>query len=142
MEGASKELLLADDQMCFVCGKRNAHGFQLSFNHEAPGVLSADVIFKKEHQGFQNIVHGGIVATLLDEMIVNLAWKEGVLAVSVEIQVRLKKPVKVAEKIHFEGRIAPLQLSRRMFQGISTATDSNARLLAKATITCLRVKAP
>ena len=88
-------LELEDDHMCYVCGKENPQGLKLDFKHPEKDRLEATVVFTKEHQGFKNIVHGGMMAMLLDEMMVNLAWKEGIPAVTAEFTVRLKKAAKV-----------------------------------------------
>ena len=131
-------LTLEDDHHCYVCGKENAHGFRLDFAHPEKGRLTAEAIFKKEHQGFKGIVHGGLVATLLDEMMVNLAWIEGVPAVTAELNIRLKKAVKVGEKVLLEGRIK--REEGRALYASATAKDARGTLLATATATCLRIK--
>ncbi len=100
-------LRLEDDHMCYVCGQGNAQGLRLSFEHPEKGRLKATLSFSKHHQGFKNIVHGGMLAMVLDEMMVNLAWKEGIPAVTAELIVRLKKPTHIGEKVHLEGVLEP-----------------------------------
>jgi hypothetical protein len=54
---------------CFVCGERNVHGLQLRF--ETDGTLVKTKFTPgEEHIGFQNVTHGGILATVLDEIMV------------------------------------------------------------------------
>ena len=134
----TEKLKLQDNDQCYVCGKENPHGFQLDFSHPKKGRLLAEVIFRPEHQGFKNIVHGGMVAMLLDEMMVNLAWIEGVPSVTAQLTVRLKKAVKVGEKVHFEGRID--REEPRAIYASSWAKNAKGELLATATATCLRIK--
>jgi len=55
-----------DYQRCFVCGQRNPYGLHLVFRLENDTVV-ADFQPREEHQGFPGIIHGGIVAALLDE---------------------------------------------------------------------------
>lgn len=55
-----------DYQRCFVCGHRNPYGLHLVFRLENDTVV-ADFQPREEHQGFPGIIHGGIVAALLDE---------------------------------------------------------------------------
>ena len=135
-------LKLEDDQMCYVCGSKNAHGFKLSFEHPSPGLLRSTVVFQKQHQGYRDIVHGGLMATLLDEMIVNLAWKEGLPSVTAEITVRLKKPAKVGETVHLEGRLDERAGGRtgRTLKGRAEARTAAGELLATAEATCIRIK--
>ncbi len=130
---------LQDDHMCFVCGSQNKHGFRLNFEHPEPKLLKTHVVFTKEHQGFKNIVHGGMIGMVLDEMVVNLAWIEKMPAVTAELKVRLKKAARVGEKIEFIGRL--LSVAPRMITGIAVASSSDGEILAEAEVKCLRIKA-
>ena len=124
--------------MCYVCGKNNAEGLKLKFEHPQKGLLKATVVFEKRHQGFKNIVHGGMMAMVLDEMMVNLAWKEGIPAVSAEFTIRLKKAAKIGEKIYLEGRIDKSE-GRALYTS-SLAKNESGEVLASAKGTCLRIK--
>ena len=131
-------LKLEDDQMCYVCGSKNPLGLKLRFEHPEKGLLRSTVVFSKEHQGFKEIVHGGMMAMVLDEMMVNLAWKEGIPAVTVELNVRLKKAAKIGEKVLLEGR---LERGRgKVLHARSEAKNAKGELLANATATCLLIR--
>ncbi len=131
---------LQDDHMCYVCGKDNPQGFRLTFKQPAKGVLTAEVVFSKEHQGYRDIVHGGMVSMLLDEMMVNAAWLGGTPAVTAELNVRLKKPTKVGERVLLEGRID--REETRLLHTSATARRENGELLASATAVCMRIRKP
>lgn len=131
-------LRLADDHMCYVCGTENSHGLRLHFDQPEKHRLTATVVFSKHHQGFKNIVHGGMIAMVLDEMMVNLAWKEGVPAVTAEITVRLKKPTLIGQKVLLEGYLKSIE--GRVIQAQASAKDENGELLASAKATCVRIK--
>ncbi len=132
------KLVLEDNNQCYVCGKENARGFQLLFSHPKKGRLLAEVVFGPEHQGFKNIVHGGMVTMLLDEMMINLAWIEGAPCVTAELTVRLKKAIRVGERVFLEGHIDRQQ--PRAIYASSWAKNAQGELLAAAKATCLRVK--
>lgn len=55
-----------DYQRCFVCGQQNPYGLQMLFRQEDASVVS-DFTPREEHQGFPGIIHGGIIAAVLDE---------------------------------------------------------------------------
>ncbi len=129
---------LQDDHMCYVCGKDNPAGFRLKFQHPQSGVLTADTVFSKEHQGYRDIVHGGMITMLLDEMMVNLAWLEGKPAVTAELNVRLKKPTRVGERVFFEGRIDSEE--SRLLRASATARNAKGQILASAAAVCVRIK--
>ena len=57
----------ANSKFCFVCGLANTYGLKLRFYTTAPGEVTADYVVTEQYQGFPGIVHGGIVAAMLDE---------------------------------------------------------------------------
>ena len=131
-------LKLEDDQMCYVCGSKNPLGLRLHFEHPKKGFLRSTVVFAKEHQGFKGIVHGGMMAMVLDEMMVNLAWKEGIPAVTVELNVRLKKAAKIGQKVLLEGHLGKGR--GRVLHASSEAKNQKGEVLASATATCLLIR--
>ncbi len=97
---------VAYDDYCFACGKDNPIGLRLSdFRFEGEDLV-VDFVPLQEHQGWHDIVHGGIVATVLDEI---MTWRvirtEGE-AVTAEMSVRLRKPLPVKVPTQARGRIA------------------------------------
>lgn len=96
---------LVDDQMCFVCGKKNLDGLQLDFELVGDAEVRTSFVPIQKFQGFQDIVHGGIISTILDEVMVNGAWLRGMRAVTAKLDVRLRRPAKVGERLYFVGRI-------------------------------------
>ncbi|MCL4458991.1 MAG: PaaI family thioesterase [Chloroflexi bacterium] len=84
-----------NDGWCFACGPHNPIGLHLNFQPVSDGVAT---IFtpQRQHQGYQGIMHGGLVATLLDEAVTYaIAHKFG-MAVTGELTTRLHRPVPVA----------------------------------------------
>lgn len=77
---------------------------------------------------------------LLDEIMVNLAWKEGAPVVTGELNVRLKKPTRVGEKVFFEGRID--REEPRLLRASATAKNKAGEVLASATAVCVRIRKP
>ncbi len=95
---------LVDDQMCFVCGKQNRLGLQLDFELVGEEEIRTTFLPTQRFQGFKDLVHGGIIAMLLDEVMVNGVWRRGIRAVTGKLEVRLKHPVKIGEPLHFVAR--------------------------------------
>ena len=93
-----------DDGYCFVCGPKNPIGLKLDFSFDGK-TLKTEFIPQKEHQGYKDIVHGGIVSTLLDEVMVKLAIEKGMPAVTAQMDIRLKKAVNVGQKITVSAEI-------------------------------------
>lgn len=127
---------LSDDRHCFVCGEKNPEGLKLKFE------LSNDILitkFKptKKYQGYEDIVHGGIIGLILDEMIVNLPWKLGMQVVTAEYTVRLKKPVRVGEELEFMSKI--LEEKGRLIIVEAQAKKLDGTVVAIASGKCMKV---
>lgn len=54
---------------CFVCGVENPYGLKLDFYEIEPGKVVVETIVPDFYQGYPSIVHGGIVACLVDEVL-------------------------------------------------------------------------
>ncbi|MGH9488728.1 MAG: PaaI family thioesterase [Terriglobales bacterium] len=90
----------APDNDCFGCGGGNPHGLQLQFalDHEQRQVR-ARLRVRREFQGSQRILHGGIIALLLDEAMGKLTRLRGVRAVTAELEIAYLRPIATEEEI-------------------------------------------
>lgn len=52
---------------CFICGRENPEALRLDFYDSEPGTVETVWTPSENHQGFPGIVHGGIIAAVLDE---------------------------------------------------------------------------
>ncbi|MEK6691764.1 MAG: PaaI family thioesterase [Nitrospirota bacterium] len=97
---------LEDDNYCFVCGKDNPIGLKLIFKIDRESrTIKTEFIPSKLYQGYKDIVHGGIISTILDEAMVKLAIGLGMNVVTVDMDMRFKKPLLVGEKITVSATI-------------------------------------
>ncbi|MEO0119043.1 MAG: PaaI family thioesterase [candidate division WOR-3 bacterium] len=122
-------MLIKSSDYCFACGNKNPIGFQLKIIETKNGVKT-EFIPKKEYEGYQNIIHGGIVATLLDEMIAWACRKKGYDAVTAELQVRYKKPMVLNKKYFAYGTI--IKIHHQLIIGESQVFDEEKNLIAYA----------
>jgi len=122
-------MLIKSSDYCFACGKKNPIGFQLAIWETENGVKT-EFIVKKEFEGYKDIVHGGIVATLLDEMIAWACRKKGYHAVTAELTVRYKKPMLINQKYFAFGEIK--KIHHRLIIGESKIVDEIDNLIAFA----------
>ncbi|HVM32551.1 MAG TPA: PaaI family thioesterase [bacterium] len=130
-----KDQRYQDDHYCLCCGDRNPLGFKMKFRFEGEKLLS-EVSVPKEYQGFADVVHGGILGTLLDEVMVNLHWLKGQKTVSAEYQVRLKAPCPVNRKILLSAW--PVETKRNLYFVAGEARLEDGTLVAEATATCVK----
>jgi acyl-coenzyme A thioesterase PaaI-like protein len=92
---------------CLVCGHTNPHGLRLSLHVDpATGVVTTTFTPTADHIGFEGIVHGGIVATVLDEAMVWAAtWSGKRFCVCGEMAVRFRESARVGEAVNVTTRI-------------------------------------
>lgn len=95
---------LEDDGYCFACGPKNSSGLGLQFT-EAGGKAVAEFIPLKSHQGFRDLVHGGIITAVLDEAMMKALLFRGISAMTAEITVRFRSPLRVGESSVVEAEI-------------------------------------
>ena len=133
---ASKDALYADDHYCLCCGDKNPLGFKMKFRFEGDRLLS-EVAVPKAFQGFAGVVHGGVLGTLLDELMVNLHWLKGVKTVTAEYQVRLRAACPTDRKILLAAW--PVEAKRNLYFVASEARLEDGSLVAEATAKCVRL---
>jgi uncharacterized protein (TIGR00369 family) len=121
-----------DDQNCFVCGKKNAEGLQLEFCQSRHGAeIEAKVTFPARLQGWQNTVHGGLLATVLDEAMIKSAAAAGIRTVSAELTVKYKKPALTGTPYLAAGKV--LDTRGRIVLAESRICDASGTIYARAT---------
>lgn len=83
---------------CFGCGSGNAMGLGMRFRLE-DGRAVAEFAPAPHHQGFPGHMHGGLVATMLDEAMGWAVYSQGVWAVTARMSIRFREPVPLSEKL-------------------------------------------
>ncbi len=97
----------ANSSHCFVCGLDNEHGLQMKFYEDGSGKVISDITVPRQFQGYPGVVHGGIIAAMLDEVsgrtITNSQATRWMVTASLSI--RYRKPVLVEKPLHLEGSL-------------------------------------
>lgn len=60
---------LPNSRSCFACGVENPIGLNLTFHVTGPDTIECEFTAPPEYQGFPGVLHGGITATILDELV-------------------------------------------------------------------------
>jgi uncharacterized protein (TIGR00369 family) len=90
---------------CFVCSEGHPHGLGLRFHHTEDGVVCRTVI-PDSFCGFDGMVHGGIISTLMDEAAAYALFaRHGKLGVTREMNTRFLKPVPTGTELRVVGRV-------------------------------------
>jgi acyl-coenzyme A thioesterase PaaI-like protein len=118
---------------CLVCGRQNPHGLKLSLDvDESTGVVSVSFTPRAEHIGFEGIVHGGVLATVLDEAMVWAAtWAARRFCVAGELNVRFRHSAGVGEALRVETRVESARPRLILTRG--TVTGGGGAAIAEAT---------
>ncbi len=131
-------LPLDDDAMCFCCGAKNPIGLKLEFETTAEGRMRTIWTPRKEHQGFKDIVHGGLVATVLDEVMVRLLYLRGIAAVTAAMETKLIAPVRWGRPYRFDGWIVQ-DRGRAVITEAEAFLEETMERVASCRATCIRV---
>ena len=118
---------------CFVCGEANPHGLQLEFSQLPPqdaDDVEAGIQFSRRYQGWKEIVHGGLVSTVLDEALVKALAVHHFHCVTAELNVRFKHPLKTGVKYRLTGKMTGRK--GRLVFAESSISDLRGRVMAVA----------
>lgn len=122
----------ASSRHCFVCGVENPQGLHLEFYETAPGEVVAEYTIPEHFQGYPGVAHGGIVATMLDE----ISGRSHIGAVpprfmfTARLEIRYRKNVPTGEPLKIVGKAG--KSKGRMAAATSEIFDQNGNLLAEA----------
>jgi acyl-coenzyme A thioesterase PaaI-like protein len=139
VETVGARLKVRDDHYCFGCGRLNPWGLKLSFYESADGSgLWAQWTPVRQHEGYDGIAHGGIVTTVLDEVMAWTAYRQRIWAVTGRIAVRFRRPVEIGVATRASGRIVA-DRGRLLELAGELRRESDGVVLAEATGTFVRV---
>lgn len=126
-------------RMCLVCGTQNHAGLHARFLELDSGELLGLFTPAEAHQGYPGRLHGGVSSAILDETIgraINLtdpdAW-----GVTVELKVRFRKPVPLAEELRVVARIT--RDAGRLFEGSGEILLADGTVAVEASGTYMRL---
>lgn len=125
-----------DDRMCFACGKDNPDGLQLEFESVGDDVRTS-VAFPRKFQGYSDVIHGGLVSTVLDETMVTLLNRLGYLALTAELSVRFREPVHVGERIDVTASL--VEKRGKVFRVEAKAVRGDGTEVASGQCRCFQV---
>ena len=122
--------LIADNK-CFVCGRDNPEGLKIPFEIDRAGKsIRCEFTPGPAYQGFKGITHGGIIATLLDEAMVKLAFELGISAVTAWMEVRYIAPLMTGDNVHISAIIT--RDGKKLLEATSDACTHDGKIIAKA----------
>jgi uncharacterized protein (TIGR00369 family) len=123
---------------CFACGENNPGGLKLHFEiDKGKQTLKTTFVATPVYQGYDGIVHGGIISTLLDEAMAKLAYELGFNAVTASLEIRFKKPAPLLERLSVYGEIT--EAKGKIIRAKAHVSKEDGTLLATGTSTLMRL---
>ena len=129
-----------NSKTCIICGMDNPIGLKAQFyNMEDKSVMTI-FKFKEEYQSFPQRVHGGIIATMLDELGLRALWaksSEEDFGVTLSMNVKYRKPVPYNEVLIGKGLV-----KKETSKSITIETeifDKKGNLLANAEVKYIKL---
>jgi len=124
---------------CFVCGRNNPRGLRMTFYDNGDDEVVSDYTIASEYQGYPGIVHGGVLAAILDEIVGRISLIEDFhqFMMSVRLDVKYRKPVPTDMPLHIVGRRESLK--GRFGRARGMIYLANGTLATEASITLVQL---
>lgn len=121
-----------DDNHCFICGEQNPIGLRAVFATDPEkGRAETRVRIPEQFQGWQGIVHGGILSALLDEISAQTCMARGLQVVTSELRLRYRKPVPTGSEVTVIGEIVG---ERRRLIDVQARIELDGQVMAEAEV--------
>ena len=101
------------DHKCFGCSPANPHGLQMEFYHADDAVLHSWLVVPEHLCGWNDLVHGGVISTILDEI---MSWtaiymlKKFILTKTMTVE--FLKPLRMGTRLSVRGNVAEMVSER------------------------------
>jgi acyl-coenzyme A thioesterase PaaI-like protein len=117
---------------CVVCDRDNPHGLRLSLRvNSETSIVTVEFTPQAANIGFDGIVHGGVLATILDEAMVWAAiWAGRRFCLCGELTTRFRRPAEIGRRTTVEAKVE--FRNPRLIQTVATLQDDSKQLLATA----------
>lgn len=122
-----------DYQRCFVCGQRNPFGLHLVFRQEEQSIM-ADFQPREEHQGFPGVLHGGIVASVLDEALgrTPLLGTHPAWTMTGRLEIKYRRYVPYGPLLRVRATLESDRKRAQQARGVLTLAEDESTVLAEA----------
>lgn len=114
---------------CHLCGKNMPHGFRLQFCVQPDQAIQADYQPEASRQGYRGILHGGVIASLLDSAMTHALFARGIVAVTARLSVRYRHPIRIDVPVVVRGWVIDANLP---VCNVAAEIRQEGRLLAQA----------
>ena len=125
---------------CFVCGPGNPIGLNVRFRLDGE-VCRAEFTPRAEHVGYDGVTHGGIIFSLLDDVMANYVFLRGERCYTARADVRYRQPLPAGTPVRLEGRQEKRRGRLAMLEGRVIREDDDS-VVAEASASFMIEPAP
>lgn len=118
---------MQESSMCFGCSEKNPCGLQLATRMEGEKIFT-EYTARKEHEGYQGVLHGGITASILDELMGCVLQEKGIYGMTAKLEISYHYPVMTgdrltcfAEIVNIDGRKIKVRSVAKLMDGTIVA---------------------
>ncbi|MBE3037947.1 MAG: PaaI family thioesterase [Chloroflexi bacterium] len=132
----------ANSRLCFVCGLENPVGLHLNFYEAGPGEVTVNFTPSEHYQGYPGLLHGGIVASVLDEAAgrAHMGIFPPRFMFTAKLEVKYRKNIPIGKPLKIIGKAGKGR--GRMAEGWSGIYNQEGELLAEANALLVDVPNP
>lgn len=123
------QIPIATTDLCFGCGKKNPIGLKLKFEWDGKAV-KGEFTPSKFHQGWKDVIHGGILTTALDEAMGYATFFENIPCVTAIMQIRLRRPALIGQRLLITALVT--KRARRLVETEAKMTTVDGTVVAEA----------
>ena len=124
---------------CIICGMDNPFGVKAPFYVLDDNSVASEFMFLPEHQSYPDRTHGGMISTMLDEIMGRALWinEPEIFGVTTTLNITYRKPVPYGVKIKARGYLT--HNSKIGFSAKGEIYDLDGNLLAEANARYLKI---
>ncbi len=136
MEQQTSRVKQPNSLHCFVCGVENSYGLGMAFYEVGPGQVEARYTVPERYQGYPGVVHGGIIAAMLDEVVgrATMVGENHHFMVTAKLQVHYRKPVPIGQPLRLTGHVVRRRGRLAVCRGELWLPDGTLGAEAEATL--------
>ena len=108
---------------CFVCGPKNASGLRVRFALNSDGYCQANWTSTQDFMGYDGVTHGGILFSLLDDVMANLFFLQGEICVTAKAEIRFRNPLQIGESVFLQSKLVSRRRNLAVIEASATRED-------------------
>ena len=120
-----------EDKTCFGCGEENSRGLKLKLGFDGDTkTVYGEFQASQELEGAPNIIHAGIVASLLDEAMIMVNKYMDIVALTGELTIRYLQPAFINENLYIRGWY--VKKNKRVIENRAEIENEMGKIVARA----------